>query len=284
MKKLSELVNSAIEQASSKVAAAAQPMTPPAQGQSKIAHSAEECPPDKSKKSDDKDKTASVVSTATEAVKFAQSLENLSMLWPKLAGMETETYVSPDKGKTQDTSTTPKSIPSQMASTGGAPPKGIETATNKNEAPYAKKAAEEILSAKLAQAEALLAVGRAKEAEAMAKQAKADFEAAKKAYEEEDGSTRTPKGNPQTLPVNRSPGDLPVPSGPARDNQGMINMTKRDAKTKDVRESASQHLSEPALSAATDKGLTDNLEHTEGAKIATIMTAVRARASARAAS
>lgn len=221
-----------------------------------------------------KTSSSEVVSTATEAVKFAESLEHLAMLFPKIATSSHSVndlagppvLVSPSKGGTKDTSTKATSLSHDEASSqGGAKTDGMHVETFKS--PYAKKAAEEILSAKIAQSEALLAAGQAKQAQALAKAAQLEFERAKKAYDED---ANTPKGNPQTLAVNRKPGDFPVPGGKVTDNQGMIDMTKRQAKTDDVRADASKHISEPALSAASDKGLTDNLEHTEGAKIAKV--------------
>ena len=221
-----------------------------------------------------KTSSSEVVSTATEAVKFAESLEHLAMLFPKIATSSHSVndlagppvLVSPSKGGTKDSPTKATSLSHDEASSqGGAKTDGMHVETFKS--PYAKKAAEEILSAKIAQSEALLAAGQARAATALAKQAQAEFEAAKRAYDEE---ANTPKGDPQTLAVNRKAGDFPVPGGKVTDNKGMIDMTKRQAKTDDVRADASKHISEPALSAASDKGLTDNLEHTEGAKIAKV--------------
>lgn len=231
-----------------------------------------------------KTSSSEVVSTATEAVKFAESLEHLAMLFPKIATSSHSVndlagppvLVSPSKGGTKDTSTKATSLSHDEASSqGGAKTDGMHVETFKS--PYAKKAAEEILSAKIAQSEALLAAGQARAATALAKQAQAEFEAAKRAYDEE---ANTPKGDPQTLAVNRKAGDFPVPGGKVTDNKGMIDMTKRQAKTDDVRADASKHIAEPALSAASDKGLTDNLDHTEGAKIAKV-NAILAKVAAR---
>lgn len=217
--------------------------------------------------------SAEAVSTATEAVKFAESLEHLAMLFPKIAAGSVqindragpEVLISPSKGTTKDTSTKATTLSAAEASHQGGSGDNMHVETFKS--PYAKKAAEEILSAKIAQSEALLAAGQAKQAQALAKQAQAEFEAAKKAYDED---AKTPKGSPETLAVNRKPGDFPVPGGKVTDNAGMISMTKRQAKTDDVRREASKHVSEPALSSASDKGLTDNVDHTEGAKIAKV--------------
>lgn len=228
----------------------------------------------------DKASSAEVVSTATEAVKFAESLEHLAMLFPKLASGSVqindragpEVLVSPNKGGLKDTSTKATTLSAAEASHQGGSGDNMHVETFKS--PYAKKAAEEILSAKIAQSEALLAAGQARAATALAKQAQAEFEQAKRAYDED---ASTPKGSPQSLAVNRKAGDFPVPGNVPGDNAGMISMTKRQAKTEDVRREAGKHVAEPALSAASDRGLTDNLEHTEGAKIANIFAKVAAR-------
>ena len=231
--------------------------------------------------------------TAVEAMKLAESLEHLAMLFPKLAEESTQindingpaVLVSPNMGTTKDSPTKATSIPAHRAHSGGGSGPNMAIETNKHpdagDQSYAAKAAHAILEAKVAQSNALLMAGHAQAATQLAKQAQVEFLQAKRAYEEEDASTNTPKGNPQSLAVNRNPGDLPVPSGPVTDNAGMIAMTKRQAKTEDVRREAGKHVQETALSAASDKGLTDNLDHTEGAKIANIfqMAAMRKRAS-----
>lgn len=238
----------------------------------------------KSESEDGSEKSSAdeMIATATEAMKFAESLEHLAMLFPKLASTQINdisgpaTLVSPDKGATKDTPTKATSLSAREASTGSDGSKGMTVATNKGEAPYAAKAAQAILEAKIAQSNALLVAGQAKQAAALAKSAQLEFEAAKRAYDED---ASTPKGNPETLGTNRN-GGFPVPGNVPADNAGMIALTKRQAKTDDVRASASAHLSEPALSAASDRGLTDNVEHTEGAKIANIFMKAAARKSA----
>jgi len=296
MRKLSALVSSAIESASEKIAstvdAKAAEAAKVAAAEKRAAAAA--AVPVRTKEAE---KRASVVSTAAEAVKVAEVMEHLALVMPKLAEMGTnrgggstnvqdrsgpEVLVSPDKGPTKDTMTSASSIPAQRAHSGGGPGSGMHIETNKNDANWSKSksAAEEVLMAKIAQSNALLAVGRAKEATDLANAARADFDRAKKAYEEEDASTKLVHGNPKTLPTNRNQGDLPVPTGPVRDNAGMISMTKRDAKTKDVRTEAGKHVSETALSAKTDKGLSDNLDHIEGAKIASILNTAAARKAA----
>ena len=231
----------------------------------------------------------SALDTAVEAMKLAESLEHLAMLFPKLAEESTqindingpEVLVSPNMGTTKDSPTKATSIPAQRASSGGGSGPNMAIETNKHpdagDQNYAAKAAHAILEAKVAQSNALLMAGHAQAATQLAKQAQVEFLQAKRAYEEEDASTNTPKGNPQSLAVNRNPGDLPVPSGPVTDNAGMISMTKRQAKTEDVRREAGKHVQETALSAASDKGLVDNLDHTEGAKIANIFNKVAHR-------
>lgn len=232
----------------------------------------------KSRKEESEEKT-SALSTATEAMKFAESLEHLAMLFPKLASASVQindvsgpaVLVSPSKGTTKDTSTKATSLSKTEASTQSG---GDGMHIDALKSPYAKQAAVAILEAKIAQSNALLLAGQAQAATSLAKQAQLEFEAVKKAYDED---ASTPKGNPESLAVNRKPGDFPVPGSKVTDNAGMIDMTKRQAKTDDVRASARQHLSEPALSSASDKGLTDNLEHTEGAKIANIFQKAAAR-------
>ncbi len=231
----------------------------------------------------------SALDTAVEAMKLAESLEHLAMLFPKLAEESTqindingpEVLVSPNMGATKDSPTKATSVPAHRASSGGGSGPNMAIETNKNpdagDQNYAAKAAQAILEAKVAQSNALLMAGHAQAATQLAKQAQVEFLQAKRAYEEEDASTNTPKGDPQSLAVNRNPGDLPVPSGPVTDNAGMIAMTKRQAKTEDVRREAGKHIQETALSAASDKGLVDNLDHTEGAKIANILNKVASR-------
>lgn len=312
MKKLSELVSSALDGARAKIASVsdAEHEHEEEKRKKEEAEKKASAAPARSTPAPSAEKIASVVETAKEAMKFAESLEHLAAVFPKMAEMGTnrgggstqindingpQTLVSPDKGVTRDSDTKATSVPAQRAHSGGGPGKGMHVETNKGgysspDWTKNKEAAEAVLNAKIAQSNALLAVGRAKEAADLANTARAEFERAKKAYEEEDASTKTPKGNPQTLPVNRHPGDLPVPTGPVKDNKGMIDMTKRDAKTKDVRTEAAKHLSEPALSSKSDKGLQDNLDHTEGAKIAaskkvaSILDTVQARKSKGAAS
>jgi len=296
MKKLSELVSSAIDDAKAKIASAVEATAAPKAGTKiasaaapvpstpKVANKGEECEDDKDDKDKKKYEKTAALQNAESAMKFAENLDVLGTLWPKLSHLTSgtpagapETFVSPNKGATQDSNTKATSIPTNMATTGGDGGKGRDVETNRHDAPYAAKAAQAMLDAKLAQSEALKLAGRAQEAEKVANEARVEFEKAKKAYEEEDATTRTPKGNPQTLPLNRHPGDLPVPQGPARDNEGMRHMTKRDAITQFVRQGVSPHIKEPAFSSASDKGLTDNLEHTEGAKIASIIAGVKHR-------
>ena len=243
---------------------------------------------DRKKKDDEPEKT-SALDTAVEAMKLAESLEHLAMLFPKLAEESAqindingpEVLVSPNMGATKDSPTKATSVPAHRASSGGGSGPNMAIETNKNpdagDQNYAAKAAQAILEAKVAQSNALLMAGHAQAATQLAKQAQVEFLQAKRAYEEEDASTNTPKGNPQSLAVNRNPGDLPVPSGPVTDNAGMIAMTKRQAKTEDVRREAGKHVQETALSAASDKGLVDNLDYTEGAKIANILNKVASR-------
>ena len=259
MMKLSQLVNSALEDAQAKVASARDaekiaPAIAPAVAHVKVASlQVASVPP---------------AFTATEAMKFAESLEHLAMLFPKLAEGGShqindrtgpEIMKSPDKGHTKDTSTKATTLSHAEASHGGGSGDNMHVQTN-------QKAAEAILEAKIAQSQALLAVGQSKQATALAKQAQADFTVAKRAFDEE---ASTPHGKAMNLPTNHG-GGYSVPGNIPADNAGMINMTKRQAVTDDVRREAGKHVSETALSAATDHGLTDNVEHTEGAKIAKI--------------
>lgn len=260
-----------------------------------------------------KKESSEVISTATEAMKFAESLEHLAMLFPKLAAESHSvndlagpaTLVSPSKGGTKDTSTKAKTLTQAEASHQGGSGDDMHVQTFKSDT--SKKVAEAMLEAKIAQSQALISVGQAQAATQLMKQAQAEFERAKLAFAptaDRDRSTAdvaraverrqkrpaalnaisdfmdnanhkmsydeeasTPKGTTQSLAVNRGAGDFPV-AGKVPDNAGMISMTKRQAKTEDVRREAGKHVSETALSSASDKGLTDNVEHTEGAKIA----------------
>ncbi len=288
MKSLSMLVSTAMDDAKAKIASATDVVRPKLASVepavvAKSANKDDGCE-DEKKNKDMKDKSAekraSVTSTAQEAIKFAENCEHLALLFPKLAGGPgaTETFVSPDKGTTKDTPTKAQSLSPQMASTGGDSGKGREVETNANAAPYAKKAAEALLDAKLAQSQALLSVGRAKEAQTLAESAKAEFETAKRAYEEEDSKTNTPKGSPKTLETYVS-GTSGAPGGVAPDNAGAASFTKRDGKKREIAP-LSEHIKEPAFSAASDKGLSDNLDHTAGAKIAGIFSNVKARKTA----
>jgi hypothetical protein len=101
-------------------------------------------------------------------------------------------------------------------------------------------------------------------------------DAEKKAYEEEDGATHTPKSNPRTLETFIS-GMSGAPGGVARDNAGMISMTRRDGKSRERSEIA-KHLAEPAFSASSDHGIQDNVLTTHGAKIASIRQKIAHRA------
>jgi len=224
-----------------------------------------------------RDKKSSVLETAQDAVKFAESLESLAHLMPKIAGGSIQVNdangpaisQTAGQGATKDsptkaTSLSPNEAGAQTSSGSGAP-----LDTNKSAADFAHAAASMMLDAKLAQAKALEMAGHHKTAAQMNLQAKAEFEKAKLAYTE---AAPTPKGETKTVPT-----DFTIPGGVARDNAGMISLTKRDAKTQDVRASASKHISEPALSSASDKGLTDNLNNTSGAKIAGIFSKVANR-------
>ena len=103
----------------------------------------------------------------------------------------------------------------------------------------------------------------------------------KKAYEEEDGSTRTPSASPKNVEALASTPAGGTPGGVARDNAGMASLTKRDAKVREKGEIA-KHVSEPAFSAKSDRGIQDNLDNTAGAKIASVREKIAAKASAKA--
>lgn len=278
MKKLSELVSSAISEAKTKMASAVTPVAA-AEPSTKIASEEHRVPPVVSPSAE---KRASVKDTAKEAMKFAESLEHLAVLMPKIAagGSDPAILVSPTKGTTKDTNTKATSLTSTEASTGGGPLNAKGQVPNDGSVGgvpdrFSKKAAEEILLAKLAQAEALTAVGRAVEATKLANDAKADFERAKKAYEEEDGSTKTPKGSPKSLETYVS-GTSGAPGGVAPDNKGAASFTKRDGKKREIGP-LGEHLREPAFSARSDRGIQDNFEHTQGAKIASIFDKAASR-------
>lgn len=224
-----------------------------------------------------RDKKSSVLETAQDAVKFAESLESLAHLMPKIAGGSIQVNdangpaisQTAGQGATKDTNTKATSLSPNEAGAQTSSGSGAPLDTNKSAADFAHAAASMMLDAKLAQAKALEMAGHHKTAAEMNLQAKAEFEKAKLAYTE---AAPTPKGETKTVPT-----DFTIPGGVARDNAGMASMTKRDAKTQDVRASASKHISEPALSAASDKGLTDNLNNTSGAKIAGIFSKVAGR-------
>lgn len=296
MKNLSALVNNVIEDSRAKIASAVDAVRPKlasvetviAASATKTAHMHDEdCDEEgkPKKKMKPEEKRASVISTAQEGLKFAENLDQIALLFPKLSGEmaarlpgQVENFVSPDKGQTKDTPTKAQSLSHEMASSGGDKSKTQNVATNRHDAPYAAKAAQAMLDSKLAQAEALKVVGRAKEAEKLASDAKAEFVAMKAAYEEEDPSTKTPKGNAAQMPTLVS-GTQGAPGGVAPDNAGMASFTKRDGKKREIA-SLSQHIKEPAFSATSDKGLSDNLEHTQGAKIASFVANARARKTA----
>lgn len=288
MKKLSELVKSALDDAGTKIASARD-----AEGAqtTKTASAAPEAPVVAPPTATPSEKRASVMNTAKEAMKFAASLEHLAVLIPKMAAtshstMEVsgpEILVSPDKGKTQDSGTKAQTLTPAEASHGGGGGGAAGQVANDGSVGgvpnrFSKKAAEEMLLAKIAQSEALAAVGRAKEAADLANAARVEFERAKKAYEEEDASTKTPKGSPKTLETFVS-GTSGAPGGVAPDNKGMASFTKRDGKKREIAPIA-EHLREPAFSARADRGLQDNLDHTQGAKISSMLDKVAARKSA----
>lgn len=291
MKKLSELVSSALSDAKTKIASAVStPIAPPAAPAASVKTASDDSrvPPVVSPAAE---KRASVRETAKEAMQFAESLDHLAALFPKIASSTMhvsgpEILTSPDKGKTQDSNTKATTLTHTEASTGGGPLNAKGQVPNDGSVGgvpnrFSKKAAEEILLAKVAQAEALMAVGRANEATKIANEAKAEFERAKKAYEEEDGSTKTPKGSPKSLETYVS-GTSGAPGGVAPDNKSVASFTKRDGKKREIAPIA-EHLREPAFSARSDKGLSDNLDHTQGAKIASVMDKAAARKAASAA-
>jgi hypothetical protein len=259
MMKLSQLVNSALEDAEAKVASA--------RSSEKIASVAAPAPV-RTKRANAVAPVAAPATTrmdtATEAMKFAESLEHLAMLFPKIAEGSTQTndvngpevLTSPDKGATHTSHTKARSLSVQQASSGGGSGPDMDIATPPPVG--AKQAAEAVLSAKIAQSEALLAAGQAKLAGALAKQAQAEFTQSKQAYDE---AASTPHGSLITLPTNVSV------SGVAPDNAGMASFTKRDGKSREIAPIA-QHVQEPAFSASADRGIQDNFEHTQGAKIA----------------
>lgn len=278
MKMLSELVKSAMEDATAKIASAADVSAQERRVQEDAEKRASSTPAQTpAVELSSAEKRASVISTATEAMKFAESLEHLATLMPKIAaGSHTSMDLpgpavseSPDKGATKKTHTKATTLSHQEASSGGAPSKANGQVANDlhNPPPGAlKRAAEEMLLAKIAQSNALIAIGQAKEAAELADAARVEFERQKKAYEEEDGKTRTPKGSPKSLETHVS-GTTGAPGGVAPDNKGMASFTQRDGKKREIGP-LGQHVSEPAFSARSDRGIQDNFEHTHGAKIA----------------
>ncbi len=280
MQKLSELVKSALEDATTKVASSADVSARERQVQKEAEKRASQTTaprPVMPATPSEAEKRASVISTAKEAMQFAETCEHLATLMPKIAAGSKSTMeiagpaisASPDKGQTKKTPTKATTLSHEEASSGGAPSKANGQVANDlhNPPPGAlKRAAEETLLAKIAQSNALVAIGRAKEAAELADAARADFERQKKAYEEEDGKTHTPKGSPKSLETFVS-GTSGAPGGVAPDNKGMASMTQRDAKKREIGP-LGEHVKEPAFSARSDRGIQDNFEHTHGAKIA----------------
>lgn len=285
MKKLSELVKSALDDASTKIASAQDVTAQERRTQETPTQKVASAAPVPTAGSE---KRASVIETAKLAMQFADSLDNLALVIPKLASpMAAATgpaaTESPDKGKTKHTPTHASTLSSAEASHGGGGGNAKGQVANDGSVggvpnAFSKKAAEDMLLAKIAQSNALLAVGQAKEAAALAKTAQAEFERMKKAYEEEDSSTRTPKGSPKSLETHAS-GMTGAPGGVAPDNKGMATMTQRDAKKREIAPIA-EHVREPAFSARTDRGIQDNFEHTTGAKIASMLDKIKARKTA----
>lgn len=388
MKKLSELVQSALNDASTKVASSAPvPETEKQASANPMADLVRKGRENDAKRNaavgiDDpmSAKRASVTETAKLAMQFAESIEHLATVFPKLAAPMAqatgpEAMESPTKGTTKDTNTKATTLSAAEASHGGGGGNAKGQVANDGSVGgvpdrFSKKAAEEILLAKIAQSEALMSIGRANEAATLAKAAQEEFEKAssrfdsvakavgekarsaafgsgqgakamvepgvitrgarkvvdkaqeigrkglggtdinsdtgrglmamggaaagvgaagaagakalhdrsKKAYEEEDGSTRTPKGNPKSLETYVS-GTSGAPGGVAPDNARAASMTQRDAKKREIPQLA-QHVREPALSARSDRGIQDNFEHTQGAKIASKLDAIAARKAA----
>ncbi len=288
MKKLSELVKSALDEASTKIASA-HDVVVEERKTAEAEKTASAQPPAAPVVSTEK--RASVLSTAKEAIKFAESLEHLAVIFPKLASASKSTMdvvgpeimTSPDKGKTKVPHTKATTLTAAEASHGGGGGNAKGQVANDGSVGgvpdrFSKQAAEEILLAKIAQSNALMAIGQAKQAAELADGARAEFERAKQAYEEEDGKTRTPKGSPKSLETYVS-GTSGAPGGVAPDNKGVASFTKRDGKKREISQIA-EHLREPAFSARSDRGIQDNFEHTQGAKIAAKLDAIKARKSA----
>jgi hypothetical protein len=295
MSKLSELVRNALSDAEVKIASARDAAPEVPETKTKVASAEPVAAPAST------EKRAGVVKTAARAVEIAAALDNLGMLMPKIAsGGNTNRgggsvgpqdrpgpaiTSSPQMGATRDSNTKAQTLSHQEASSGGGPSSGMHLHTNKSQnatsstvkgAALSREAAEQILLAKVAQVEALRAAGNLNEALKLASQAQADFERSKKAYEEEDDSTRLTYGDPKTMPASSS-SNGGAAGGVALDNQGMINFTKRDGKARE-RGAIAQHVSEPAFSATSDRGIQDNVQTTTGAKIASVREKIAAKA------
>jgi hypothetical protein len=289
MSKLSELVRNALTDADAKIAAAGDAAPEVPETKTKTASAAPTPTPVPAT-----EKRAGITKTAARAMEIASALDNLGMLMPKIAAGPQDRAgpaitSSQQMGATKDTNTKATTLSHHEASSGGGPSSGMHLQTNKTQnatsttvkgAALTREVAEQILLAKIAQAEALTAAGRAKEAQALAEAAKAEFEQAKKAYEEEDGSTRTPTASPKTVESFASNPSAGAPGGVARDNNGMISMTKRDGKAREKSEIA-KHVTEPAFSARSDKGVSDNVQTTTGSKIASVREKIAAKAQAK---
>lgn len=220
---------------------------------------------DKGKKEkEDKDKSEKTsalnesVDAASYAMKLAEACDHTARLIPKLAEYSPTDRPGPAvqqaghmTSRTKHTKETPKTLDKDTATHGGGG-KGTDLETNEDGGPQ-KKAAEQFVRHHIAQHRA--------------KTSSRDLLRQYGAKVAQDPSSPQPK-----ISGGKGKGtDLKVePTHPSRipDNKGLINMTRRAARTQDTRQGAGKYFSEPAFSAATDKGLQDHFQNTGSAKIA----------------
>lgn len=226
---------------------------------------------------DEEEEKTSALEDAAYAQELAEALGHIQVMIPKLAS-EMPTFAGQHNvgDKTQDTTTSAKTVPAAQASHGGGGSEAVDggssTGIETNKADYkspdwtgnpeAKKGATRTSGVHPGETPAkTAALKSALTQQALLLQAAGAKVAA-------DPSSPQPKG----ISTTTNPGKLDmVPGGSSAvpDNMGMASMTKRKAKTQYVKNDAAKVLREPAFDAATDKGLRDNLAMgLETAKIA----------------
>lgn len=226
---------------------------------------------------DEEEEKTSALEDAAYAQELVEALGHIQVMFPKLAS-EMQTF----KGQhnvgdtTKDSTTKPKTVSQAVASHGGGSSEAVDggsrTGIETNEADYASP---DWTGNPEAGRGAIRTSGPHPSEEphktASLRQALAHqsmlLKAAGAKFAQDPSSPQ-----PTNLPKSENPGKMDhVPGGTRAipDNQGMINMTKRQAKTQFVKNDAGKVLREPAFDASTDKALRDNLSMgLETAKIA----------------